>query len=83
MIEFSGVLDDTSLEEFAGIAARRIAVARNRAKRMSWSVARKLSLTVVADEEIKEAIRASILLGKHPKDAIHDVVNEILKGEMK
>lgn len=83
MIHFNGVLDDTSLNEFAGIAARRIAVARNRAKGMSWSVARKLSLTVVADEELKEAIRGSILMGKHPKDAIFDVVNEILKGETK
>lgn len=83
MIHFNGVLDDGALNEFAGIAARRIAVARNRAKGMSWSVARKLSLTVVADEEIKEAIRASILLGKHPKDAIYDVVNETLKGESK
>jgi hypothetical protein len=83
MIHFDGVLDDAALTEFAGMAARRIAVLRNRAKGMSWSVARKLSLAVVADEGLKEAIRASILLGKHPKDAIHDVVNEILKGEMK
>ena len=81
MIQFNGVLDDAALNEFAGMAARRIAVARNHAKGMSWSVARKLSLTVVADEGLKEMIRDQIILGKHPKDAIHDVVNEILKGE--
>jgi hypothetical protein len=83
MIHFNGVLDDAALNEFAGMAARRIAVARNVAKGMSWSVARKLSLTAIADEETKEAIREKILLGKHPKDAIHEVVNETLKGEPK
>lgn len=82
MIHFDGVLDDAALNEFAGMAARRIAVARYRATGMSWSVARKASLVVVADEEIKEMIRESILRGKHPKDAIFDVVNK-LKGETK
>jgi hypothetical protein len=86
MIHFNGVLDDDALNEFAGMAARRIAVARYRAKGMSWSVARKASLTVIADEELKEMIREGIVKGKHPKDAIHDVVTEkinFLKGEVK
>jgi len=74
MIHYDGILDDVALEEFAGMAARRIAVARFRAEGLSWSASRKASLTVVADEEIKEMIRESIKEGKHPKDAIYDVV---------
>lgn len=81
MIQFNGVLDDATLNEFAGMAARRIAVMQYRAQGLTWSAARKASLTVVADEVLKETIRKSINQGKHPKDAIHDVVNEILKGE--
>ena len=77
MINFNGVLDEAALTEFAGIAARRIAVIRYRAKGMSWSVARKLSLTVVADEAIKEAIRAGLLSGKHPKEVIYNVVKQM------
>jgi hypothetical protein len=74
MIHFNGVLDDGALNEFAGMAARRIAVARYRAHGLSWSASRKASLTAVADEELKEMIRSSITQGKHPKDAIHEVV---------
>lgn len=74
MIPFDGVLNDENLNEFAGMAARRIAVARNRAKGMSWSVARKASLSAIADEELKEMIRDSINQGKHPKDAIYEAV---------
>jgi hypothetical protein len=74
MIHYDGVLNDVVLEEFAGIAARRIAVAHYRAQGMSWSVARKASLSAVANNELKEVIRASINQGKHPKDAIYDAV---------
>lgn len=79
MIHYDGVLNDAILEEFAGMAARRIAVERYRAQGASWSVARKASLTAVASEELKETIRNSINQGKHPKDAIHAAV----KGELK
>lgn len=74
MIHFNGVLNDATLTEFAGIAARRIAVERYRAKGMSWSVARKASLTASPDDELKEIIRNYINEGKHPKDAIYEAV---------
>lgn len=76
MIHYDGVLDDVALEEFAGMAARRIAVARYRAQGLSWSQSRKESLSALADEELKETIRESIKGGKHPKDAIHEAVKE-------
>jgi hypothetical protein len=81
MIHFNGELNNAALEEFAGMAARRIAVLHYRAQGLTWSQARKASLTAIADEELKQLIRESIKQGKHPKDAIHDVVK--LKGESK
>lgn len=76
MIEYNGNLTDTFLEEIAGIAARRLAVLHNRKRGMSWSVARKLSLSAMANDDIKEALKIKINGGMHPKDAIHEVVEE-------
>lgn len=74
MIHYDGVLNDVALEEFAGMAARRIAVARYRAQGLSWSQSRKESLSAVADDELKKMILERIEQGKHPKDAIHEAV---------
>lgn len=79
MIHYDGVLNDIALEEFAGMAARRIAVARYRAQGYSWSQSRAKSLSAIADEELKQMIHDRIRQGKHPKDAIHETVTLLTK----
>jgi len=82
MINFDGILTDVVLDEFAGMAARRIAIARGREQGLTWSESRKASLNAVADEKLKEMIRVRIIQGEHPKDAIHNIVNLLTKRKM-
>ncbi len=68
---------DVAVNELAGMAARRLAIAQYRAKGMSWSVARKISLTAIADDEMKDLIRADICAGVEPKDAVRNTVEKL------
>ena len=67
-------IQKTEVEELAGMAARRIAVAKNRARGLSWSVSRKEGITAVASDELKADISAALAQGVTPKQAIHDVI---------
>lgn len=66
------------IEELAGMAARRISIATNRANGLSWSVSRKEALTAVASDALKQDIQAALAQGVDPKQAVYDVFVKIM-----
>jgi hypothetical protein len=71
--------DRALIEELAGMAARRIAIARYRAAGMSWSQSRKASLDTIADKQIKVLICNALREGLDQKEAIRSVVDKEIK----
>jgi len=70
------------IDELAGMAARRIAIARYRAAGMSWSQSRQASLVVKAEGKIKTLIHEALNQGMDQKMAIRAVVEKVIKDSI-
>jgi len=82
MSHINGEFDRALIEELAGMAARRIAIAQYRAAGMSWSQSRKASLDVVAEGKIKTLICEALNQGLDQKEAVRTVVEKVIKNSI-
>jgi hypothetical protein len=80
MSNINGEFDRALIEELAGMAARRIAIARYRAAGMSWSQSRKASLDVKADGKIKTLICEALNQGLDQKEVVRAVAEKVIKN---
>lgn len=68
------------VDELAGMAARRIALIKNRGNGMSWTVSRYNSLNAVASISLKTYIQKLLNEGVSPKQAVRQTVIKEVEG---
>jgi hypothetical protein len=69
-----------TIEELAGMAARRLSIMQSRQQGISWSKARQASLKAQADAKLKSLVQETLYEGKEPNEVVRIVVEKI-KGK--
>lgn len=70
LAKLTHVVHESDVSNLAGMAARRIAVAEQRAAGLSWSQARKAAVSAVATDEMHTVVRVALGRGANPEQAI-------------
>ena len=71
---------EETVNELAGMAARRIAISKQgRDQGLSWSKARKESINAQADQTLKNFVREALNQGKEPRNAVRFAVENSRK----
>lgn len=68
------------VNELAGMAARRIALIKNRKDGLSWTISRFNSLNAVASVALREYVQKLLDEGVSPKQVVHQAVIKELEG---